>query len=104
MIVKTTEKIRVLIADDHPIYRQGLRGILESEPDIDVVGEASDGKQAIALARAVAPDVVLCDIQMPGSDGLEVARNVKLHLPRTGIILLTAYDDEEQLFQAIKVG
>src|SRR5688500_13058449 len=104
MIVKTTEKIRVLIADDQPIYRQGLRGILESEPDIEVVGEASDGKHAIALARAVAPDVVLCDIQMPGSDGLEVARNVKLHLPRTGIILLTAYDDEEQLFQAIKVG
>ncbi len=102
--MKVTEKIRVLIADDHPIYRQGLRGVLESEPDIDVVGEASDGKQAIALARAVAPDVVLCDVHMPSADGLEVARTVKLHLPRTGIILMTAYDDEEQLFQAIKVG
>jgi DNA-binding NarL/FixJ family response regulator len=98
------EKIRVLIADDHPIFRQGLRGILEAEPDIDVVGEASDGKQAIALARAVAPDVILVDVHMPNSDGLEVARTVKLHLPRAGIILMTAYDDEEQLFQAIKVG
>lgn len=98
------EKIRVLVADDHPIFRQGLRGILEAEPDIDVVGEAQDGKQAIALARAVAPDVVLVDVHMPNGDGLEVARTVKLHLPRAGIILMTAYDDEEQLFQAIKVG
>ncbi|HZQ97743.1 MAG TPA: response regulator transcription factor [Chloroflexota bacterium] len=98
------DRIRVLIADDHPIFRQGLRGILEAEPDIDVVGEASDGKQAIALARAVAPDVILVDVHMPNSDGLEVARTVKLHLPRAGIILMTAYDDEEQLFQAIKVG
>ncbi len=98
------ERVRVLIADDHPIFRQGLRGVLESEPDIEVVGEAADGKQAITLARAVAPDVILVDVHMPGSDGLEVARSVKLHLPRAGIILMTAYDDEEQLFQAIKVG
>ncbi|MBI2941289.1 MAG: response regulator transcription factor [Chloroflexi bacterium] len=98
------ERIRVLIVDDHPIFRQGIRGIIEAEPDLDIVGEASDGKQAMALARAVAPDVVLLDVHMPAVDGLEVARNVKLHLPRTGIILLTAYDDEEQLFQAIKVG
>ena len=103
-MARHTEKIRVLVADDHPIFRQGLRGILEQEADIDVVGEASDGKQAIALARAVAPDVVLCDVNMPNSDGIEVARSIKLHLPRTGVILMTAYDDEEQLFQAIKVG
>lgn len=98
------ERIRLLIADDHPIFRQGIRGILEAEMDLEVVGEASDGKQAIALARAVAPDVVLLDVNMPNIDGLEVARTIKLHLPRTGIILMTAYDDEEQLFQAIKVG
>ncbi|MCL5264769.1 MAG: response regulator transcription factor [Chloroflexi bacterium] len=98
------EKVRVLIADDHPIFCQGVKGILETEPDIDVVGEASDGKQAIALARAIAPDVILVDVHMPSVDGLEVARVIKLHLPRTGIILMTAYDDEEQLFQAIKVG
>ncbi|HLH74606.1 MAG TPA: response regulator transcription factor [Chloroflexota bacterium] len=98
------DKIRVLIADDHPIFRQGIRGILETQPDIDVVGESADGSQAIALARALAPDVVLADVQMPNGDGMEVARTVKLHLPRTAVILLTAYDDEEQLFQAIKVG
>lgn len=98
------ERIRVLIADDHPIFRQGLRGILEGEPDMEIVGEASDGKQAITLARASAPDVILVDVHMPNSDGLEVARSVKLHLPRAGIILMTAYDDEENLFQAIKVG
>ncbi|TAK20194.1 MAG: response regulator transcription factor [Chloroflexota bacterium] len=100
----TMERIRVLIADDHPIFRQGLRGILEGEPDMEIVGEASDGKQAITLARASAPDVILVDVHMPNSDGLEVARSVKLHLPRAGIILMTAYDDEENLFQAIKVG
>lgn len=98
------DKIRVLIADDHPIFRQGVRGILESEPDMDIVAEASDGKQAISLARALAPDVVLVDINMPGVDGVEVARTIKLFLPRTGIIVMTAYDDEEQLFRSIKVG
>ncbi len=98
------DKIRVLIADDHPIFCQGVKGVLEAEPDIEVIGEASDGKQAIALARAIAPDVILIDVHMPSVDGLEVARAVKLHLPRTGIVLMTAYDDEEQLFQAIKVG
>lgn len=98
------DKIRVLIADDHPIFCQGVKGVLEAEPDIEVVGEASDGKQAISLARAIAPDVILIDVHMPSVDGMEVARSIKLHLPRTGIVLMTAYDDEEQLFQAIKVG
>jgi len=98
------ERISVVIADDHPIFRQGIRGVLESEPDIQVVGEASEGKQAIALARALAPDILIVDVHMPDIDGLEVTRTVKMHLPRTGIILVTAYDDEEQLFQAIKVG
>jgi DNA-binding NarL/FixJ family response regulator len=102
--MSATDKIRVLIADDHPIFCQGIKGILEAEADIEVVGEASDGKQAIALARAIAPDVIIVDIHMPSVDGLEVARTVKLHLPRTGIVLMTAYEDEEQLFQAIKVG
>lgn len=102
--MNATDQIRVLIADDHPIFCQGIKGILEAEADIEVVGEASDGKQAIALARAIAPDVIIVDIHMPTVDGLEVARTVKLHLPRTGIVLMTAYEDEEQLFQAIKVG
>jgi len=100
------ERIRVLIADDHPIFRQGLRGVLENEADIDVVADVGSGQEAIQTAKAMMPqpDVVLVDVQMPGNDGLEVARHIKLHLPRTGVILMTAYDDEEQLFQAIKVG
>jgi DNA-binding NarL/FixJ family response regulator len=98
------DRVTVVIADDHPIFRQGIRGVLEAEPDIQVVGEASEGKQAIALARALAPDVLIVDIHMDDMDGLEVTRSIKMHLPRTGIILVTAYDDEEQLFQAIKVG
>ncbi len=98
------EKIKLLIADDHPIFRQGLRGILSGEPDIDIVGEASDGNQAIELARSLSPDVVLVDAQVSNKDGIEVARVIKTQQPRTGIIVMTAHDDEEQLFHAIKVG
>jgi DNA-binding NarL/FixJ family response regulator len=98
------ERIRLLIADDHPIFRQGLRGILSSEVDIEIAGEAADGNQAIELARSLSPDVVLVDVHMPAKDGIEVARSIKMQQPRTGIIIMTAHDDEEQLFQAIKVG
>ena len=104
LVNKATDRIRLLIADDHPIFRQGIRGILESERDLEVVGEAADGKQAIALARAVAPDVVLLDVNMPNVDGLDAARTIKFHAPRTGIVLLTADDDEELIFQAMKIG
>jgi len=98
------ERIRVLIADDHPIFRHGIRSTLSAEPTIEVVGEAADGSEAIMLARATKPDIVLLDIHMPGTDGLEATREIKALLPSTGIILLTAYDDEEQLFQAITAG
>ncbi|MBI3964861.1 MAG: response regulator transcription factor [Chloroflexi bacterium] len=98
------EKFRLLVADDHPIFRQGLRGVLESEGDLTVIAEASDGETAVELTQTLSPDVVLVDVHMPGVDGLEVTRKIKLLNPRTGVILLTAYDDEEQLFQAIKVG
>jgi DNA-binding NarL/FixJ family response regulator len=98
------ETIRILIADSHPIFRQGLRGIVENEPDIEVVGEASDGPEALALARSVSPDVILLDVQLPNDESMTVARTIKLHLPRTGVVLMTAAHDDEQLFQAIKVG
>jgi DNA-binding NarL/FixJ family response regulator len=98
------DKIRLLIADDHPIFRQGLRGILSGEPDIEIVAEAADGNQAIELAQQFGPDVVLVDAHITGREGVEVARVVKTQAPRTGIVIMTAHDDEEQLFQAIKVG
>jgi len=98
------EKIRLMIVDDHPLFRQGVRSALETEPDFEVVGEAADGEEAIQIARALAPDVVLMDINLPVIDGLEVARRLRLNLPSSAVIILTAYDDDEQLFQAIKAG
>ena len=102
--VNGQKKIRVLIVDDHPLFRQGVRWALDSEPDIEVVGEAADGEHAMELAAKLAPDVVLSDVNIPGPDGVEIARALKGVLPRTAVILMTAYDDEEQLFDAIRVG
>lgn len=97
-------KIRILIVDDHPLFRQGIRWALEAESDIEVVGEAAEGEQALELAKQLAPDVVLSDVNIPGPDGVEITRALKEVLPRTSVILMTAYDDEEQLFDAIRVG
>ncbi len=77
---------------------------MEAEPDIDVVGEAADGEQALEMATTLTPDVVLSDVNIPGPDGVEIARALKGALPNTSVILMTAYDDEEQLFNAIRVG
>jgi DNA-binding NarL/FixJ family response regulator len=98
------DKIRVLLADDHPIFRQGVHGVLDAAGDIEVVGEAADGKQAVCLAREIEPDVALIDVNLPGVEGMEVARQVRQQLPSTAVILLTTREDEEQLFQAITVG
>ncbi len=97
-------KVRVLIIDDHPLFRQGIRWCLEDAGDIEVVGEAENGQEAIKLTERLAPDVVLVDINLPGLNGLEVARVIKRREPRIGIIVLSVYEDDEQLFQAIKVG
>jgi DNA-binding NarL/FixJ family response regulator len=98
------KRIRILIVDDHPLFRQGVRWALEAEPDMEVVGEASDGQRALELAVRLVPDVVLTDINIPGPDGVEIARSLKATLPHTFVVLMTAYDDEEQLFDAVKVG
>ncbi len=100
----TSVPIKVLIIDDHPLFRQGIRWSLESAPDIEVVGEAENGQEAIRLTERLMPDVVLVDVNLPGLNGLEVARVIKRRDPRTGIIVLSVYEDDEQLFQAIKVG
>lgn len=97
-------KIRVLIIDDHPLFRQGIRWSLEMAGDMDVVGEAENGQEAMKLTERQMPDVVLMDINLPGLNGLEVARIIKRRDPRVGMIVLSVYEDDDQLFQAIKVG
>ena len=97
-------KLSVLIVDDHPVFLQGLRRILESEPDIEVVGAANDGEQALELARSLAPDVVLLDINLPSMNGMQVTRRLKAEAPSVAVILLTAYHDEDQVLHAIHAG
>src|SRR5213075_1448584 len=96
--------IRVLIADDHSLVRQGLRRYLDMAEDIDVVGEASNGEEAIALVEKASPDIVLLDIRMPGVDGLEAARRIREKFPKVGAIMLTAYDDRQFVVEAVRAG
>ena len=98
------ERIRVLIVDDHALFRRGLMLVLESEDGIDVVGEADDGEDAIAKAEQLAPDVVLMDVRMPRISGIEATRRLAEALPTTKIIMLTVSDEEEDLYEAIKAG
>lgn len=98
------DRIRVLLTDDHALFREGLVGILASQPDFKVVGEASDGLEAIVKARELAPDLVLMDIGMPGCDGLEAARQIKQELPAVTIVMLTVTGEEDKLFEAVKNG
>lgn len=100
-MMKTT---RVLLADDHILFREGLAGIISSQADMEVVGEADDGLEAIIKAEELKPDLILMDIQMPGCDGLEATLKIKKELPQTVIVILTVRDDEEKLFEAIKNG
>jgi two-component system response regulator NreC len=96
--------IRILIADDHGVMRAGLRAMLEDEPDIEVVGEAADGQAVIDLAGKLLPDIILLDIGMPGIDGLEATRRLKRTYSQIQVLILTLYEDEKLLREAIKVG
>ena len=96
--------IRILLADDHTLFREGLAGILDSQPDMDVVGEAGDGVEALVKAKELAPDLILMDIIMPGCDGLEATKQIRRELRDITIVILTVRDDEDKLFQAIKNG
>jgi NarL family two-component system response regulator LiaR len=96
--------IRVLIIDDHEVVRQGLRYMLEQRPDFEVVGEGSDGEEAIALVNDLLPDVVLLDLLMPRMDGITVVREIKRLAPTTQIVILTSYYEDELIFNAIKAG
>jgi len=96
--------IKVVIADDHSLVRQGLRRYLDMAEDIDVVGEASNGEEAMALVEEAQPDIVLLDIRMPGVDGLEAARRIRDTHPKVGAIMLTAYDDRQFVVEAVRAG
>ena len=98
------EPIRTLIVDDHALFRRGLEIVLVTEPDIEVVGEASDGAEAVEKAGESLPDVVLMDIRMPRSNGIDACRAIKDVAPSARIIILTMSDEEEDLFDAIKAG
>jgi len=98
------KKIRVLLAEDHTIVRQGISALLRSEPDIEVVGEAADGLEALELAKKLIPDVVLMDIAMRNLNGLEATRKIKKLFPHTKVLVLTMYDNEEWIFQILRVG
>lgn len=96
--------IRILIADDHGVLRAGLRALLNAEPDLEVVGEAADGNEALRLVEKLRPDVLLLDISMPGPGGIEVTRRVKRAQPDTRVLILTVHEDEGLLREAIRAG
>ncbi|GEL23047.1 DNA-binding response regulator [Pseudonocardia sulfidoxydans NBRC 16205] len=95
---------RVVLADDHPVYRDGLRMLLESTGEVDVVGTAADGVEAVRLATELRPDVVVMDLQMPGLDGVEATRRVLAAVPEAGVLALTMHDDEENVLAAVLAG
>ena len=97
-------KIRVLVADDHTIVREGVRILLEAQPDIEVVGEAADGQEALARVRELQPDIVLIDIAMPNLNGMEATRAIKREYPQVQIIALTMYESDEYFFQVLNAG
>jgi two-component system, NarL family, response regulator LiaR len=99
-----SEEITVVLTDDHAIVRQGVRAFLETQRDLKVVGEAGSGEEAVALCETLAPDVVLMDLLMPGMGGVEATRRVKAISPRTQVIVLTSYHEDEHVVPAIRAG
>jgi DNA-binding NarL/FixJ family response regulator len=96
--------IRILLVDDHSLFRMGVASLLSAEPGFEVVGEAADGQEAIEGARRLMPDLILMDLSMPGVDGLEATRRIKEEMPYVRIVMLTFSDDARDLFEAIKSG
>jgi NarL family two-component system response regulator LiaR len=99
-----SESIRILIADDHAIVRDGLRALIETEPGMEVAGEARDGMEAVAQARHLHPDVILLDLVMPRQDGIAAIRDIKQEDPAARILVLTSFAEDEKVFPAIKAG
>lgn len=104
MVAMPMNKIGVLIIDDHPLFRQGLKDLIQEEADLQLVGEGASGEEALATARDLRPNVVLMDINLPGMNGLQVTRQIRSERLPVGIIMLTAYDDAEQVLHAFRAG
>ncbi len=98
------DKIRILIVDDHAEFRQGLRALLQSAPEVELVGEGMDGAQAVHLALSLQPDVILMDLQMPKLNGVDATRQIVYASPHIGVIMLTMYDDDDSVFAAMRAG
>jgi len=96
--------VRVLVAEDHPVYRDGLRAMLGASAGIQLIGEASDGDEAVLLAAELQPDVVLMDIQLPGRNGIEATRAILAARPATAVLVLTMFEDDESVFSAMRAG
>lgn len=97
-------KITVMIVDDHPIWRQGLQSLLELETDIEVIAQTRDGQEALRFARELRPDVIMLDVNLPGLNGLQITSRLKEERNKAAVIILTGYDDEEQVLHAIRAG
>lgn len=98
------ERIRILIADDHPVFRYGLRTLLQAESSFDVVGEATTGHEVVAQANALQPDVILMDLNMPELNGIEATRRILTTTPQCKVLVLTMFDDDESVFAAMRAG
>jgi two-component system nitrate/nitrite response regulator NarL len=96
--------LRILLVDDHLLFRKGLARLLDAQPDFEVVGEARDGLEAVEQVQALRPDVVLMDIRMPGCDGLEATRRIKVQVPDVRVVMLTVSDDDQDLATAVRYG
>jgi len=100
----TDTSLSILIADDHPLFRNGLRALLETVQGVRVIGEATTGDEAVAWAAELQPDVILMDIKMPGMNGIEATRRILQHSPHTGILVLTMFEDDNSVFAAMRAG
>lgn len=98
------DKVKVVLVDDHDLLRRGIKTMLETEPDLEVVGEAADGTNVLPLVEETLPDVVLIDVIMPNKDGIEATREIKSHFPHVGVVVLSGHDEQQFVFDAVKAG
>ena len=99
-----SDPISVVVADDHPVFRHGMRALLDAVADVELIGEAADGDEAVAAALALEPDVVLMDLRMPGLNGIDATRKILAAAPDAGILVLTMFEDDDSVFAAMRAG